>query len=176
MMEYLQTHFDEDIVAEPSWQWKKECESHENNVKSNFEKKEDWYIENSTEEFRRDTSEETLKTIHTTNQTSTDVNFVWQHRSEHYDNDRRQTQYHRTTTNFKSGRGNFFQQNPENNNTNYKPKKNKMNIKTLRNNSDARQQQKNYFSKYSLSEFTKHIYRINQSKQPTEKYGPDKHP
>ena len=85
-------------------------------------------------------------------------------------------QYHRTTTNFKSGRGNFFQQNPENNNTNYKPKKNKMNLKTLRNNSDARQQQKNYFSKYSLSEFTKHIYRINQSKQPTEKYGPDKHP
>ena len=88
MMEYLQTHFDEDIVAEPSWQWKKECESHENNVKSNFEKKEEWHIENSTEEFRRDTSEETLKTIDTTNQTSINVNFVRQHRSERYDNDR----------------------------------------------------------------------------------------
>ena len=59
MMEYLQTQFDEDIdiVAEVSRQWKKECESHKNNVKSNFEKKEEWYIENSTEEFRRDTPE-----------------------------------------------------------------------------------------------------------------------
>ena len=58
---------------------------------------------------------------------------------ERYDNDTRQTQYQRTTTNFKSGRRNFFQQNSENNNTNYKPKKNKMNLKTSRNNSDARQ-------------------------------------
>ena len=33
----------------------------------------------------------------------------------------------------------FFQQHSENNNTNYKPKKNKMNLKTSRNNSDARQ-------------------------------------
>ena len=48
-------------------------------------------------------------------------------------------QYQRTTTNFNSGRGNFFQQNSENNNINYKPKKNKMNLKTSRNNSDARQ-------------------------------------
>ena len=52
-----------------------------------------------------------------------------------------------------------------------------MNLKTLRNNSDARQNLKTkFFPKYSLSEFTKHICRINQSKQPTEKYGPDKHP
>lgn len=28
----------------------KECESHGNNVKSDFEKKEKWYIENSTED------------------------------------------------------------------------------------------------------------------------------
>ena len=46
MMEYLQTQFHEDIVAELSRQWKKECESHENNVKSHFQKKEEWYIEN----------------------------------------------------------------------------------------------------------------------------------
>ena len=49
MMEYLQTQFDKNIVVKLSRQWKKECESHENNVKSNFEKKEEWYIENSTE-------------------------------------------------------------------------------------------------------------------------------
>ena len=46
MMEYLQTQFHEDIVAELSRQWKKECESHKNNVKSHFQKKEEWYIEN----------------------------------------------------------------------------------------------------------------------------------
>ena len=110
MMEYLQTQFDEDIVAELSRQWKKECELHKNNIKSDFEKKEEWYRENSTEEFRCDTPEETLKTIDMTNQTSRNVNFVRQNRSERYDNDRRQTKYQRTTTNFKSGRGNFFQQ------------------------------------------------------------------
>ena len=69
MMEYLQTQFDEDVVAELSRQWKKKCELDENNVKSDFQKKEEWYIENSIEEFSRDTPEETLKTIDTTNQT-----------------------------------------------------------------------------------------------------------
>ena len=69
----MQTQFDEDIGAELSRQWKKECEK---SVKSDFEKKEEWYIENSTEEFRRDTPEETLKTIDTTNQTSRNVNLV----------------------------------------------------------------------------------------------------
>ena len=55
IMEYWQAHFDEDILAWLSRQWRKEYESHENNVKSDFEKKEEWYIENSTEEFRHDT-------------------------------------------------------------------------------------------------------------------------
>ena len=110
MMEYLQTQFDEDIVAELSRQWKKECESHKNNIKSDFEKKEECYRENSTEEFRCDTPEETLKTIDMTNQTSRNVNFVRQNRSERYDSDRRQTKYQRITINFKSGRENFFQQ------------------------------------------------------------------
>ena len=45
----------------------KECELHKNNVKSDFQKKEEWYIENSIEEFRRNTPKETLKTIDTTN-------------------------------------------------------------------------------------------------------------
>ena len=64
---------------------KKEYESHESNAKSNFGKKEEWYTENSTEEFRRDTPEGTLKTIDTTNQTSRNVNFV----HKHYENNRR---------------------------------------------------------------------------------------
>ena len=38
-----------------------------------------------------------------------------------------QPQYQRTTTNFKSGRGNSFQKDPESNNTNNKPEKNKIN-------------------------------------------------
>ena len=117
----------------------KECESHRNDVKTDFEKKEEWFIENLTEEFRRDTPEETLKTIDTINQTSRNVNFVRQNRLERYDNDRTQPQYQRTTTNFKSGRGNSFQKDPENNNSNNKPMKNKINLKTSRNNSDARQ-------------------------------------
>ena len=125
IMEYWQTHFDEDILAWLSRQWRKEYESHENNVKSDFEKKEEWYIENSTVKFRRDTPEETSKTIDMTNQTSRNVNFVWQNRSERYENDRRRKQFQQTTTSFKSGRGNFFQQNSENSNTNYKPKKKK---------------------------------------------------
>ena len=32
MTAYLQTQFDEDVVAELLQQWKKECESHENNA------------------------------------------------------------------------------------------------------------------------------------------------
>ena len=44
MITYVQSHFDKDFVAEFSQQWKKECELHENNAKSNFEKKEEWYI------------------------------------------------------------------------------------------------------------------------------------
>ena len=66
MTEYLQTYFDEDIVAELLRKWKKKCESHKNNAKSDFEKKEKWYIENSTREFV--VIRETLKTIDTTNQ------------------------------------------------------------------------------------------------------------
>ena len=66
---------------------KKECESQKNDVKSDFEKKDEWFIENLTAEFRRDTPEETLKTIDTTNQTSRNVNFVRQNRSERDDND-----------------------------------------------------------------------------------------
>ena len=80
-----------------------------------------------------------------TNQTSRNVNFVQQNRSECYDNNRRQTQYQQTKTNFKLCRGNLFQQNSKNNNTNYKPKKNKMNLKTSRNNKDARQNLKTTF-------------------------------
>ena len=53
MTAYLQTQFDEDIVMELSRQWKKECESHESNTKCDFRKKEEWYIENVIEEFRR---------------------------------------------------------------------------------------------------------------------------
>ena len=92
MTAYLQTHFDEDIAVELSQQWKKECESHESNAKSDFEKKEEWYTENSTEEFRRDTPEETLKANDTPNQTSRYVNFVQRNKSKH-ENNRRQAQY-----------------------------------------------------------------------------------
>ena len=74
MIAYLQIHFGKDIVAELSQQWKKECESHKNNAKSNFEKKEEWYIESSTEKFRQDTPEETLQAIDTTNQILRNVN------------------------------------------------------------------------------------------------------
>ena len=70
---------------------KKECESHRNDVKSDFEKKKEWFIENLTEEFRRDTPEKTLRNIDTTNQTSRNVNFVRQNRSECYGNDRTTT-------------------------------------------------------------------------------------
>ena len=105
MTEYLQTYFDEDIVAELLRKWKKKCESHKNNAKSDFEKKERWYIENSTREFV--VIRETLKTIDTTNQTSRNVNFTQQNKSERYENNRRQTQYQRTTTSFKSSRGIF---------------------------------------------------------------------
>ena len=105
MTEYLQTYFDEDIVAELLRKWKKKCESHKNNAKSDFEKKEKWYIENSTREFV--VIRETLKTIDTTNQTSRNVNFTQQNKSERYENNRRQTQYQRTTTSFKSSRGIF---------------------------------------------------------------------
>ena len=59
---------------ELSRNWKKECKYHEKNAKRDFEKKEEWYIENSAEELRRDTPKETLKTIDTTNQTSRNVN------------------------------------------------------------------------------------------------------
>ena len=41
MIAYLQTHCDEDIAAKLSQQWKKECESHKNNAKSEFGKKEE---------------------------------------------------------------------------------------------------------------------------------------
>ena len=63
--------------------------------------KEEWYIENSAEEFHRNTPKETLKTIDTTNQTSRNVNFIQQNKLERYGNNRRQTQYQQTTTNFK---------------------------------------------------------------------------
>ena len=36
MAAHLETHFDEDITAELSQQWKKECESHESNAMSDF--------------------------------------------------------------------------------------------------------------------------------------------
>ena len=121
MAAHLETHFDEDITAELSQQWKKECESHESNAMSNFWKKEEWYTENSTEEFRRDTPEETLKANDRPNQTSRNVNFVQRNKSKH-ENNRRQAQYQWTTANFKSSRRKFFQQNPENSNTNYKQK------------------------------------------------------
>ena len=91
MIAYLQTHSDNDIVKELSQKWKNEYESHKNNAKSNFEKKEQWYIENSTEEFRRDTPEETLKPTDTTNQTPRNVNFVQQNKSARYENNWRQT-------------------------------------------------------------------------------------
>ena len=62
-------HFDNDIVTKLFRRWKKEYESNENNAKNDFEKKEEWYRKNSTEEFRRDTPKETLKTIDMTIQT-----------------------------------------------------------------------------------------------------------
>ena len=93
MITYLQSHFDKDFVAELSQQWKKECELHENNAKSNSEKKEEWYIKNSTEEFCRGTPKETLKSIDTTNKTSRNVNFIQKIKLESYENNRRQTQY-----------------------------------------------------------------------------------
>ena len=93
MTAYLQSHFDEDIAAELSQQWKKECESHESNAKSDFGKKEEWYTENSTEEFCCDTAEETLKANDTANQTSRNVNFVQRNKSNYYENNRRQAQY-----------------------------------------------------------------------------------
>ena len=106
MTAYLQTQFDDDIVTKLSRQWKKEWESQENSTKSNFEEKEEWYIENSTEEFSRGTTKETLiketLIIDTTNQTSRNVNFIQQNKSEHYEKNIRQTQYQRTATNFKS--------------------------------------------------------------------------
>ena len=74
MMECLPTHFDGGIVADLSRRWKKESESHKNNIKSDFKKKEE---KNSTEEFLGDTPEENLKTIDATNQTSRNINFAW---------------------------------------------------------------------------------------------------
>ena len=49
MIAYLQTHFKDDIVTELFWQWKKGGKLHENNAKLDFDKKEESYIENSTE-------------------------------------------------------------------------------------------------------------------------------
>ena len=78
-------------------------------------------MQNSSEEFHRDTTEETLKPIDTTTKLSRSVQFIQQIQSDRNENYRRQTQYQRTTTNFKSSIGNSFRKNPENN-TNYKHK------------------------------------------------------
>ena len=78
-------------------------------------------MQNSSEEFHRDTTEETLKPIDTTTKLSRSVKFIQQIQSDRNETYRRQTQYQRTTINFKSSIGNFFRKNPENN-TNYKHK------------------------------------------------------
>ena len=50
MNKYLQSHFDED-VTKLFQQWKKNCKSHKNNTKSDSEKKQQNYIQNSIEKF-----------------------------------------------------------------------------------------------------------------------------
>ena len=95
-------------------------------------------MQNSSEEFHRDTTEETLKPIDTTTKLSRSVKFIQQIQSDCNENYRRQIQYQRTTTSFKSSIGNFFRKNPENN-TNYKHKKNKMNSNNSKKNNDVKQ-------------------------------------
>lgn len=46
LIAYLQTYFEEDIVAALLRQRKKECQFHENNAREDFEKEKEWYIEN----------------------------------------------------------------------------------------------------------------------------------
>lgn len=46
LIAYLQTYFEEDIVAALLRQRKKECQFHENNARKDFEKEKEWYIEN----------------------------------------------------------------------------------------------------------------------------------
>ena len=95
-------------------------------------------MQNSSEEFHRDTTEETLKLIDTTTKLSRSVKFIQQIQSDRNETYRRQTQYQRTTINFKSSIGNFFRKSPENN-ANYKHKKNKMNSNNSKKNNDVKQ-------------------------------------